>query len=345
MRAIRALFTLVLVIGTVPALSPAASSTKLDVEIGWNGSYRYMHWSPVFITAADFKPRNVILQLYVPHDSMQSMKIDQLVTIGPTPTTFVLYAPLGPRLEEMSVTLLDPGSFRRLADWVNDPSYGTAPRVLNEAINQLIGISGRPGNHGLLEAQFKSRIAKAESIDPVRLPAVARGYDSFNALVLDQPDLTRISLDQQQAIVDWVRGGGHLVCWMGEEQLPPASPLMNVLPATVGDNTSVTVSPAALKSAGLPPRFGNLKGRLLTPIEGATPVDMFGGEIKAYRRDLGLGTILLLPVDCSSLLFENETKPTLFWTPLLAGAVDLTVEDKEGQQNYINYGNNDPMQW
>src|SRR4051812_5362628 len=73
----------------------AATTTSLSVDIGWNGAYRFGRWAPVYVTASDARPRNVLVELYVPHDQMHAMKIHQVVTIGPTPTTFALYAPLG----------------------------------------------------------------------------------------------------------------------------------------------------------------------------------------------------------------------------------------------------------
>ena len=96
-------------IGTLVA---DASAAKLDVELGWAGSYRNMRWSPVFVTASDSKPRNVIVELYAPHDTLQSMTIRQMLTIGPTPTTVAPVFPIA--LKRWAVWM--PGterSFRR----------------------------------------------------------------------------------------------------------------------------------------------------------------------------------------------------------------------------------------
>jgi hypothetical protein len=321
----------ILLIGTLAA---NASAAALDVELGWGGAYRNLRWAPIFITAADSTPRTAVIELLVPHDSLQSMTIRQVVTITPMPTTFVLYAPLGGRLDETSVKLLDVRG-RMLADWVNDPTYGTGPTTLiTEPVNQLIGISGRSGPKSLIEAHFDHQTAVARSIEMNRLPRVARGYESLNALLLDQPDLTRMSSDQQHAIVDWVRGGGHVVCWMGEDQLPATSPLLQVLPATVGENTTVQVSPSALDEAGLPARFANMKGRILLPTPDATAVPLFGGLVHAYQRSLGLGSIVLVPFDCSTLLIHDQQRATTFWKPLLDGAVDLSRRDEASSPSF-----------
>jgi hypothetical protein len=329
-----------LVIGTVAG---GASAATLGVELGWGGSYRNMRWSPVFVTAADSKPRNVIIELYVPHDSLQSMTIRQMLTIGPMPSTVALYAPLSGRVDEISVKLLDAKTGRRLEHWVNDPMYDPGQVAISEPVGQLIGISGRGGAKRLIEAHFDKQIVTARSVEMLRLPAVARGYESFDALMLDQPDLTRMSLEQQEALIDWVRTGGHLVCWLGEDQLPAASPILQALPAVVGENTTVSVSAAALDAAGLPPRFGAMKGRLLSPTADASLVQILGGEVQALKRQLGLGSIVVVPFDCSTLLISDQNKARAFWKPLLDGAVDLNKKEDTNSTAYY-YGYNDPSQ-
>jgi hypothetical protein len=329
-----------LVIGSTVA---GASAATMDVQVGWDGAFRTNRWSPVFVTVSDLKPRNAIIELYVPHDTVQSMTIRQLVPVTPTPQTYAIYAPLTGRIDEISVTLREPGRLRSLAKWVNDPSYGLGGSVTPiESVHQLVGITGRNSTQRLIEGQFDRQSVVVKSFSANRLPDHARGFESFNALLLDQPDLTRIPLEKQQAIVDWVRGGGTVVCWLGEDQQPPISPILRQLPATVGENTNVTVSPEALRAAGLPTRFGNMKGRILTPTDDAKPIKLFGGEVQAYKRTLGLGSVVLVPFDCSTLLIDGPDKAREFWRPLLDGAVDLTKRDDNNPVNYYAY--NDPAQ-
>jgi hypothetical protein len=331
------LIVLLVVIGTVV---PRATAATLDVQLGWEGAYRHMRWSPVFVTASDPKPRNVIIELYAPHDSIQSMTIRQMLTIGPMPTTVALYAPLTGNMDEISVKLIDGKTGKTLERWINDPMYDTGRLSVTQPVGQLIGISGRRGGKSLIESHFDPQMATAKSIEMLYLPAVARGYESFNTLMLDQPDLTRLSLEQQQALLDWVHIGGHVVCWLGEDQLPATSPILHALPATVGENTTVTVSAAAVDAAGLPARFANMKGRILSPKQDASAVPLFGGEVQAYRRQLGLGSIVVVPFDCSTLLISDQTKAQEFWKPLLKGAVDLKKRDDSGPAYYPGY--NDP---
>jgi hypothetical protein len=126
---------------------------------------------------------------------------------------------------------------------------------------------------------------------------------------------------------------------MSEDALPASSPLLGALPAIVGENISVQLSEDAVKNAGLPGRFANLKGRALTPTPDAQRVPIFGGEVIAYSRRVGFGTILLLPIDPSSFLFQDTNKAHAFWRPLVAGAVLLEEPKKEEQVNGNIYNN------
>lgn len=338
LRAARSVLgAILLLLCGVGSSAPAAT---LNVEVGWGGAYRPGRWTPIFITAADARPRAVQMEVYVPHDDIQAMVIHQTVTISPTPTTIALYLPLGPRAEELSVTLRDPNSIRKVAEWINTPGFTPGPvAAQSQYVDQLVGVSGYGSVHRLLESQLRdTQRVSASSIDPLRLPSAARGYDALNVLVLNQPDLSRISREQQQAIVDWVRAGGFLVCWMGEQQPAPASPVLDALPVEIGENVAVNIPPTAVQSAGLPDRFADLKGRSLTPRRGAEPLPLFDGAVSAYRHRFGLGHIVVLPIDASSLLFRDGSKARDFWRPLLQGGIEYRSDqgDSGGPAYYYN---------
>src|SRR5437588_1985061 len=83
-----------ILLGWAAVAFPMRAATSVDVEIGWNGRSRNGAWTPVFITVSDPKPRNAAAQLSLPHDSTMGMAIEQPIAIGPSPQTFVIYAPL-----------------------------------------------------------------------------------------------------------------------------------------------------------------------------------------------------------------------------------------------------------
>ncbi len=340
MRLTRAVFGLV--IGLCSAVSAA---TFLDVQVGWNGAYRGGRWGPLFVTTSDPTPRNALIELHSPHDQICSMSVRQVVAIGPTPATFAVFAPLG-NLDELAVILRDASTGRHLADWSGgDRSGNKVPyRTGAMAFEQVIVIAGRSLTHRLIQGAFHDPRIGVRSIEQLRLPAVAQGYDSLSLLMLDQPDLARLSAEQQQAIAEWVRGGGQLVCWMSEDALPASSPILDAMPAVVGENVAVELSESAVRTAGLPARFRKLKARMLSPLLGSEQIALFSGEAYAWRRQLGFGAVVVLPLDPSSFIFDNPKASHAFWRPLVDGAVELADPDAENRLSLYNNPWNDPSQ-
>src|SRR4051794_30780473 len=82
----------------------ARAKVEMDVTLGWQGPYRVGRWTPLFITATDSLPRQVILEIYAPTDQNYAMKVRQSFPIGPTPVTRAIYVPLTYTLEQASVT-------------------------------------------------------------------------------------------------------------------------------------------------------------------------------------------------------------------------------------------------
>src|SRR5690242_9516427 len=92
----------------------AGAETKIDVEVGWNNNFRPGRWSPMFVTATDDTQRQVVLELYAPHDRRYAMTIRQSFVIGPNPITVPIYAPLTYQLDETIFVLRDASTGKRL---------------------------------------------------------------------------------------------------------------------------------------------------------------------------------------------------------------------------------------
>src|SRR5262245_47706588 len=101
----RTLLTL-LIIGTCCIAAPAATTVKM--EVGWDKTFRVGRWTPIFVTATDSTPRSVLIDLYISHDQSNGIHIRQNAAIGPAPTTFAVFAPLGIIRDDISITLRDP---------------------------------------------------------------------------------------------------------------------------------------------------------------------------------------------------------------------------------------------
>jgi hypothetical protein len=336
-----------IVVFVLGAIAPALGQTSLSAEVGWENHYRPGRWTPIFVTAADASPRDVVLELYAPHDRRHAMRIQNGFTIGPSAVTIPLYVPLSYSLDETTLVLRSATSGRRLADiaLAQNPIYA---RVFNASEPQavepngfFIGLSGSSLTARSVAGQFTQSGVTVGYMPQSRLPGAAIGYDALDLLILNQPDLNRMQADQQEAIVQWVRAGGRLVIWPGAEPVAGGA-ILEILPARIGQNQSFQVDAKAIEDAGLSARFAKLKGRELSPLPGAAAVPMFAGSgLKsipaAFRWRAGFGQVLLLPVDVSEFHFNDVKNSEAFWRRLLKNVAELPEKDPKNQNNAPNY--------
>ncbi len=325
--------------------SPCAAKIQLDIDVGWNNQFRPGKWTPLYVTLADNSPHQVDLELYCPTDRRYAMVVRQGLTIGPTPVTVALYVPLSYQLDETSITIRDSGSGRRLeTQIVSDfPVYGangTGPQPVDPD-RLFIGVSGDAEGARTIATQFGQAPVTSSYLAPSRLPAVTVGYDAIDLLMLNEPDFNRINAEQQRAIADWVRAGGILVLWPGAGPMPIGGPLMEMLPARIGENRVFDVPQASLRKAGLPDRFNKIKGRVLSePAGDAKPIALFPeSELTGYRRWIGLGQVVLLPANASYLQFHDAKRSLDFWRNALRGVASVPAEGEQtANQPYYRYG-------
>jgi hypothetical protein len=333
----------------------ALAEVRTTVDVGWSNYYRAGRWTPLFLTLTDTKqPRQVVVEIYAPTDRRYAMKINQGLAIGPSAVTVPLYVPLTHQLDVTTVTVRDANSFRTLDSiqisenqaWVSqDVSQGP---VIVDSGRVFIGLSGNTGTQHLVEGQFDRERTAVGYLSPARLPAVPSGYEGLDVLMLNQPDLAKISRDQQQAIVAWVRSGGVLVLWPGPEPLPAAgSPLLDILPCQFGENVTYDIPTKSLDHLHLPSRFAKLKGRTVSSVAtDALRVPLFGQNVEpvAYRHWVGFGQVLAIPVDVSTFTFARSgSAPGMtFWRGALRGVVALPENSDDSRNDYAYDQYDDP---
>ena len=88
----------------------------IQIDPGWDGVYRPGRWVPVFLTLASDRPRQVDLELYVPHDSTFAMSVHESVAVDTKPVTIRLYAPLPQMLDEFTVIARDARTRRTVGE-------------------------------------------------------------------------------------------------------------------------------------------------------------------------------------------------------------------------------------
>src|SRR4051794_6166733 len=184
------------------AAPPAHAKIQTNVDVGWSKLFRPGRWTPLYITLSDSAPRQVSIDIYCPTDRRYALRAMQNLTIGPSPVTVALYAPLSYRVDESVITIRDAASGKRLDDVVlsDNPAYPGNVRGL-EAVDGsavLIAVSGSAMTARPLESQISQRtIVRTAIIAQPLLPAVAIGYESLDLLILSQPDANHLQIDQQ----------------------------------------------------------------------------------------------------------------------------------------------------
>jgi hypothetical protein len=257
----------------------AGAQPQLSVDVGWESRYRSGRWTPIYITLSDSAPREVMLEVQAPYDRRYQIFIRQGLTISPTPITVPIYIPLNQSLQETQITLRS-ASGRRLASMPleEDPMASAINRTTGilpvDPAGLFIGVSGAMATEKMLATQLSSDRVTVAYLPPQRLPAVPVGYEGIDVLMLNAPDVNRIAIDQQEAIMQWVRAGGNLVMWPGPEPVPVTSPIVDALPVRIGENQNYEFDVKALRSAGLPDRFAKLKGRALTTMPSSVKVNL-----------------------------------------------------------------------
>lgn len=161
-----------------------------------------------------------------------------------------------------------------------------------------------------------------------RVPEGWLGYDGVTALVIDTADaatLKRFEGDKGEAVVDWVKRGGHLVLSVGGNwEAVGKSALASILPALpvgqeriqslealdtfAGSNKSVT-------PPGTPPQT-------VVKLEevdkrGGVALSVMANHPLVVRGPAGFGRVTLIGVDVDGKLFADWQDRGLFWVRAL----------------------------
>lgn len=332
-----------LVTTIVLLLATLAGAADLSVSFAFESQYKPGRWTPLRVTVSDKITRTANLSLYVPHSRTTALRIGQQLTVGPDERTFIFYAPLEYSIGTFRVELRDAATGKLIAQfprpddgdfWPNQPA----------AVEKLIVSCGEsfrlPGPLTLRSANGangqRAEQAAVANISPAELPAVPLGFEGVDILVLAGLTAQEMDAPQQKAVVDWVKAGGQLLYWPGDQPLDPGSPLAAALPGTFGAPRAVRLSDRQLFDASLPARFADLSIRPITPAPGAEMFPLFGSDqLSAIYGRVGLGRVMVLPINASTLQFQGTALP--FWTGLCAVAFPLNVDPDHADNSYL-YG-------
>jgi len=134
------------------------------------------------------------------------------------------------------------------------------------------------------------------------------------------------------AIVDWVRAGGNLNFVAGPGSTAGDGRMFSRrrYRRRIGLPRAFDVSAEDRQASGLGDRYATMTGHDLQPRPGALPISIFGevtgqpgsfipgpDSIVGYRKRVGLGNIVISPVDLGLVQFSDSEKRTVFWTSMI----------------------------
>jgi hypothetical protein len=335
---LRPLVLFLLIHAAATAVAAAEPSpVRLDVQVGFADAIRPGRWTPIFVAVSDptataAKPRAVQLELQAMQPQPGIMTSAGAITIGPRPATFTLYAP--PRDEggeELIVTLRDAATGHTLARWPTDAGKErrwSRPSVANRFIIGVLGQGAGP-LESLAEVAGGNRLSFV-TLKPNQIPEHAIGLDSLDLLIIPRLELSRLSQDRQLAILEWVRGGGCVLTWPGDER-PTTELLATALPCRIGSPKSFSFSDQQRVSLGLAASASSVSGYELLPRTAttrsaaapwATPIRLLpdaagAGEMVAYTARIGFGRVTVSPIDPGELRFVSPESGRTFYQTLM----------------------------
>ncbi|MDX2036978.1 MAG: hypothetical protein SFX72_10025 [Isosphaeraceae bacterium] len=311
-----------------------------SIDVGFGNRYTIGTWTPVRVglqggTAA-FEGR---LEVASSDDDGNPVSSGQSVALpAGVPSRVVGYARSGLNVSNFRARLFDrEGSLVAEASSENLRG-GDTPRALMPSDISLLAL-GRPAGlaeiakqagmsvtaRGMPREVVVSRITGPEADD---LPSRPRGYDGFEAVILDTNDKAMLAslATRGQALFEWVARGGHLVVSVGSNwQAVRESELAGILPVRIAAPMRVT-DLRALES------YAQAKTQITPDNTPAQVVVLEGAESSGakvlsttastplvVRGAYGFGRVTVLSFDVDSPPFSGWPDTGVFWIK----AIDL----------------------
>ncbi|MBV8555739.1 MAG: hypothetical protein JO116_09245 [Planctomycetaceae bacterium] len=324
----------------VPARgAPARPAIEVEnLRVGFvsgaeNNLFKVGAWTPVWVQLRAGDERFAgVMEVAVPDDDGTPTAIRQVVEVGARASArFTVYVRAGTIEPEFTIRLYDRRG--RLRGGAIGSSLARIDaigpdEILLLTLGQPQGVEGIPALPGFGEDKSKPgqevRVARLGSGPREAMPGRWYGYDAARAVVVDTNDrdvLAALPL-RGQALVEWVRRGGHLVVAVGgrwqevrDSVLGPILPAVPTGTARLGD-LEVLV-PWVGGSKRITPV--NERASFVTKLEG---VEARGGKVLlgaggdvplVVRGACGFGRVTVVAFDVDQRPFSDWPDRALFW--------------------------------
>jgi hypothetical protein len=346
-----AVLALLVLAASVQAAPPRIEVENLRIGFGSSNSFKVGTWTPVWVQLRAGNERfNGFMDVMVADDDGTPTSFRLPVDVeAKSSQQFTAYVRPGSRDPELTVRLLDSNG-RRVGGASQDavmpqpPTVLTPQEILILTMGQPKGVELLPDLPGFQRGgqtgQYAGRRTVGDEIVLARidsqigrLPGRWYGFDAARAVVLDTGDReVMASLDgmRGQALVEWVKRGGHLVIAVGANwQAVRDSALAPILPGLPSGRVKV----ASLEALDT---FANSTKPITppgTPEVMVTKLDEVNGTVLSVMSSLplvvrgahGFGRVTLIAMDVDQKLFSDWPDRGLFW----GRAIDLRHQRTE----------------
>lgn len=335
---------LVLIIGTL-GFSPPSQQQDIELEIaaGFAGYYRADKWTPVKVTVRNNSNRDIQGAVQIRAQASadgreQVFNSPFFVRFGSERSEYI-YVSFEEQTREFQVELLDQEG-----------------RVLETQVQQVLPVRQRDILYAVISEANEQiqltglRIGAGAGYQvnwrPDDLPASADALRSLDVITIFGINNARLSEGQQQALQDWVTGGGHLIVHGGagttwqfaNEYLNP------LLPADLLGNEAIPSLTALGRFVGHPSDAltqSSGAGFIVTetiPRDGATVMLEIGNIPLVVRRAIGTGLVDFVGLDPISSPLDEYEQTTALWQELITSRPQRTLwsydfEDWEAADN------------
>lgn len=317
------------------------------IGFGPGNTFKIGAWAPIWVQAkGGAAPFQGFMDVVVGDDDGVPTAIRRPVEIAAGETTWIAaHARPGGRDLELAIRFFDEQE-----RWLGERSQGrilpNAPIALMpdstliltvgqpQGVDQISGVAGFQRTGGTDPGSAEVVIIPIDDDDDEegeggeRIPENWLGYDGVTALVIDTADadaLKRFDGEKGEALVDWVKRGGHLVLGAGGnwealrrsalEPILPALPVgrervqsLEALDTFAGSNKSIT-PPGAPPQSVL--KFEEIDKR------GGVPLSVMANHPLIVRGPAGFGRVTIIGVDVDQKIFAEWRDRGLFWVRAL----------------------------
>jgi hypothetical protein len=325
------------------AQASAVTLTVRPTDLGIEGYARTGDWNAARLTleSAELASRSVICRWSLRDIDGDRVIAQRRLVLNPGLQQRVwLYAPLPMNWRSQtpwSFEVVDAESGARLAaqDAIPPSTLDPATSAIGLFTNAPIGLDAylrRDSNQRRLDLLHET-VIPIRSLVSDRMPDQWFGMDLFNVMIWtsdgDSYDDDAVSPDQQRALTEWVRRGGHLVislpavgdAWLG---LPDNHPLRPLIPVTSGQARRVEgPAPMGLLGASLARGGQPVVTRTVfnIPIDGLPGVAVIAEDDQkqpvAIAHRVGFGRVTLLGIDLADRRLTLANLPLPHGNPTL----------------------------